>query len=895
MTNRDSTSLNLEQSKANQFCRKKIDNPLTAQRNSLFTTLQHANLLDFNCFDETDVKDLAPDSCNYDSFPNFLLSELHLDAHDLWSIRNQLSQALKCLSSHGLYHKALNLASLFISSTNPIHIKLSCHSNSQVLLGFINSDLRMDEFFKKKAAEQEEVCFDDLIKSIVNSVLPYSIIDKNIVFTNPNTLERNDLESLKALICSIESETMFKSKGPVMLMSGMNFFFSMNRNERKQLFLSRALLFHIFTHCIKSKKPLLEYDVAKDLVKLSIKRNSKVANSIMNVSCGFREVLLQAFEFACRSGSHLFLYYDDHSNIRNQFDIVSSCSHRFQLQNHPILFSNWLKKFPITDVHCFSNSVSVLNVVDIRTVSTLKLKESSSDVSVLKGLSNVSTLSLPFSDKMEPSILPLLASFNFLRSLTISNDFRTHELLDLNLLADLSLITDLTVSNVGVTNLSALVLLKHLRNLLLYRNNLTNLRNFSALRGLTSLSLRCNNVVDINPLSPLSELSYLSLCDTNVCDLWPLRTLNKLFTLDIRRTAVVQQHQNVFEGFSAVKNVILPYQSGVFHLELPNRTGEIPDLASYSHCTQLRSINMANSHVIGFTSVFQFVHLERLDLSAFLPNRSDHTKSLSDISFLTNCVQLKELLLDNNKITDLYPLANLQLLHLLSLNNNPIENFEVLTQLNSLTSLSLKGTRIFDLWPFRTLEKLSFLDVRDTFLSKEDHRVVTGPDNVMGFIHSYKEGVVGIYVSPPRQEYVRIDISGFSQCSSTLKSLSISNCYVRNISLISIFLELETLEFSEVEISEYYSLYSPSFVTPCTQLKSLLLGEHEFKDLTPLLHLPNLNTLSVRVEDLQLLRPLVKMNSLTQLSVRYYCSKVYRKADVTGFGEVQTFLASIVL
>ncbi|KAL0220757.1 hypothetical protein RCL1_000611 [Eukaryota sp. TZLM3-RCL] len=59
--------------------------------------------------------------------------------------------------------------------------------------------------------EHEEVCFDDFIRSIVKSVFPYSFIDKNIVFTNPNTLERSDLESLIALICSIEFETMFKS------------------------------------------------------------------------------------------------------------------------------------------------------------------------------------------------------------------------------------------------------------------------------------------------------------------------------------------------------------------------------------------------------------------------------------------------------------------------------------------------------------------------------------------------------------------------------------------------------------------------------------------------------------------------------------------------------------
>ncbi|KAL0217242.1 hypothetical protein RCL1_007725 [Eukaryota sp. TZLM3-RCL] len=105
--------------------------------------------------------------------------------------------------------------------------------------------------------KQEEVCFDDLIQSIVESVFPYSIIDKRIVFTNPNTLERNVLESLKALICSIEFETMFKSDQCIGDFSSVNMtlsyvFKSIKSQEQKILFFLNTLLFHVFTQGIFS-------------------------------------------------------------------------------------------------------------------------------------------------------------------------------------------------------------------------------------------------------------------------------------------------------------------------------------------------------------------------------------------------------------------------------------------------------------------------------------------------------------------------------------------------------------------------------------------------------------------------------------------------------------------
>ncbi|KAL0217872.1 hypothetical protein RCL1_008721 [Eukaryota sp. TZLM3-RCL] len=226
---------------------------------SLLTHLEHPNLLGYYVTDDLKIYEISCSSCE---FSDLDVSKQHLDAHDLWSIRNQILHALKYLASQGLYHKGLNVSNVLVCSLDPFCIKLSLFYKSNLLLGEINSKVPIQQFWKQKINKHEEVCFDDLIRSIVKSVFPYSIIDKNIVFANPNSLERSDLESLKALICSIEFETMFKSGQFVGDFVTINtilscFFKSFKSQEQKTLFFSNTLFFHVFSQGIlKFKRPL---------------------------------------------------------------------------------------------------------------------------------------------------------------------------------------------------------------------------------------------------------------------------------------------------------------------------------------------------------------------------------------------------------------------------------------------------------------------------------------------------------------------------------------------------------------------------------------------------------------------------------------------------------------
>ncbi|CAL6099332.1 Conserved_hypothetical protein [Hexamita inflata] len=65
--------------------------------------------------------------------------------------------------------------------------------------------------------------------------------------------------------------------------------------------------------------------------------------------------------------------------------------------------------------------------------------------------------------------------------------------------------------------------------------------------------------------------------------------------------------------------------------------------------------------------------------------------------------QLKEILINNNKIEDLSPLKDLKMLEKLVLSSNEIINIEPLRKMNQLLILNLGGNKITDLEPLREL------------------------------------------------------------------------------------------------------------------------------------------------------------------------------------------------
>ncbi|KAL0220620.1 hypothetical protein RCL1_000474 [Eukaryota sp. TZLM3-RCL] len=252
------------------------------------------------------------------------------------------------------------------------------------------------------------------------------------------------------------------------------------------------------------------------------------------------------------------------------------------------------------------------------------------------------------------------------------------------------------------------------------------------------------------------------------------------------------------------------------------------DLTQFSNIEQLTSLSLYDVDVTDFPPLSTFKGLTELSLdectqfpnliSGDISNVLDSNR-ITDISFLSTCIKLKSLSLDRSEVADLSPLSLLV----------------------ELKNLSLTKSKVFDLWPLKNLTKLSTLDLRETLFLKENQQELTNSSEIKTLINSFEHGVFDLDFS--NYKYIVCDLSLYCHCSA-LKSLNLSDIDVRNISEISKFPNLETLDLSNVKLG--YNSYRQivrvndiSFLSTCIKLKSLSLDRSEVADLSPLSLLSN--------------------------------------------------------
>ncbi|KAL0216849.1 hypothetical protein RCL1_007332 [Eukaryota sp. TZLM3-RCL] len=666
-------------------------------------------------------------------------------------------------------------------------------------------------------SEQEEVCFDDLIRSIVKSVFPYSIMDKNIVFTNPNTLERNDLESLKALICSIESETMFKSCQHEHQTCVVNNYFSFKTskgNISQHLFLPKSLLIYILLqnhrHC---RNHLQLLDLEKDTFGLF--DVSKGLKSMCNVSVLFRCVYVEAFKLFCNSvQDHLLTTVP--SDFR-KFCLVSYCLNGTLSSTNTVFLPSFFQQFPATalktneinlestmfftekirqlflykfegDISLVTNFSNILSFsleispdftgdlaslasctmlqsvqideCDIDDLSGvclssqltsfyLRQSDTEVDVSHLSVLDNLNCLELHHCEVTDLSlILPmqsltllslrdndiddmsLLVNFEKLTSLSLEGN----QISDISSLSSLTSLTVLKFREIDVEDISALSYLQQLVHLSIRYCAVTDICPLSPLSRLSSLELSCEELRDISPLAPLIQLVNLSLDNCKVSDLTPLSGMKKLERLslqssyifdlsplsdvpclsflDVCYTRLAEEFRREFDSRSAVKRVIGCCQE---HIVVDCSDGFLDEepfinCCEFTHCSEIKEFIMVSRLIQNISTISALKNLRLLDLSNVTIEEHDSAR-LADISFLSSCVVLNSLTLDDTDVEDLSPLSSLSQLSVLSLNNTEVKDLTPINCLHNLTSLSADSIYVSDpihLISFKQLQRLSF-------------------------------------------------------------------------------------------------------------------------------------------------------------------------------------------
>ena len=325
-------------------------------------------------------------------------------------------------------------------------------------------------------------------------------------------------------------------------------------------------------------------------------------------------------------------------------------------------------------------------------------------------------------------------------------------------------------------------------------------------------------------------------------------------------------------GFSQANNLDLPpgevvgMNFSTSPLTLFDEPVQISDpglLAAFSDSTGVPDVDLTIGDLLGVdvldASGYGISDLSGLEEARFLRELYLDKNQISDLWPVANLVHLEILSLNINHIRDLGPLGGLHSLQVLNVNLNQIEYLDPLSNLN-LRTLRLNGNLISDLGPVSSLHSLSFLSLNDNRISNlwplqtlENLNTLFLNDNEvadLGALGSL-ETLRSLFARRNRIEHLE-SLSGLPE----LIQLRVSGNQIVEFSPVLDLPALTNLELFDNPISDF----SPLSQLP--DLVALRLGETTFDDLSLIAAAPNLNTLIVRETPIADFSPLAGFVSL---------------------------------
>ena len=130
---------------------------------------------------------------------------------------------------------------------------------------------------------------------------------------------------------------------------------------------------------------------------------------------------------------------------------------------------------------------------------------------------------------------------------------------------------------------------------------------------------------------------------------------------------------------------------------------KIKDLSGLQYCINLRELRLSDNQLTQLDALSTCVLMQSLDVSNNVIREIAPLKSMKKLRFLS---------LDNNQIQDLTPVAGMKLLTSVYASNNNLSNLEPLRQITRLHSLFLANNSIEDISALGSLPQLTTLDLR---------------------------------------------------------------------------------------------------------------------------------------------------------------------------------------
>ena len=195
-----------------------------------------------------------------------------------------------------------------------------------------------------------------------------------------------------------------------------------------------------------------------------------------------------------------------------------------------------------------------------------------------------------------------------------------HSISDISPLADLTALTNLYLWDNSITDISALSSLTNLTELSLYGNSISNISALGSLTALTNLNLSSNSITDISALASLTKLTDLNLSVNSITDITALASLTKLTTLGLSFNSL----SNISSLASLTKLTTL----GLSYNSLSN-------ISSLGSLTELTFLSLSNNSITDISPLDDLTKLTGLELTF---NSISDVSALDDLTKLTNWI-----------------------------------------------------------------------------------------------------------------------------------------------------------------------------------------------------------------------------------------------------------------
>ena len=454
---------------------------------------------------------------------------------------------------------------------------------------------------------------------------------------------------------------------------------------------------------------------------------------------------------------------------------------------------------------------------------------------------------------------------------------------DLSLLAKMSQLESLSIERTGVTDLKKLPLpiVGQLRVIDLSKTKVTSVAAMKSAQMMEwcifddtavkeipifeSDSLRCFDanktlLTDLSPLtnslvelirvnhSPvnvlpenLSELDKLEASYTKISDLRAVKTYPKLEELKLNGSLVTDAGQ-------------LNHHPSIRLLDLSDCKLEVLP----SHLRLLTDLTLANTSLPNLAGLKDLPRLNWLDL---------RRSNVEDISELANFKQLKVLKLAGTKVTDLSPLAGLNLGYL-DLSDTQVTDLSPLAGNTNLSNLQLSGSSVTDLTglPENDYSSVDLSNTQITDLSP----LSNSSKLTLNLSGTPIEDLSSLELdkSVERLDDLNLSDTRFSDLSvlsgqSSLGVLNLARTQVRDLSPLAKLARLYELDLSgsSVDLSTIRSLYKYQYLR-------LHLLDLEIHDLSPLKHLLELGELHIDCTHLKDLSELAEFKGCKRLGLQ---------------------------